>query len=251
MHVLLRRVVERLILSKADKVIVANPAIKETLESRHQVGEKICEVSQGYDEEDFASLTSKKPEIFVIGYLGTFSPDCDPQPFLAALCDLIGAGVIPKDKIRFVHVGVCVGIDLARLTRKYQLTEVVGERGYLSHRESLSEMKRASLLLVVTSDHPSVFPAKVFEYFRLRKPILGIVPPGSQIEKLLTEMGIARVVSPENKQAIKEAVQGCFSDFLKGTPSMHVDQDGLRKYERRSLSQELVSHFNQVAAGQC
>jgi glycosyltransferase involved in cell wall biosynthesis len=249
LHVLLRRMVEKLILSKADKVVVANPAIREALESRHRLGEKICEVSQGYDEEDFGAITSEKPETFVIGYLGTFSPDCDPEPFFAALGDLIGMGVIPRDKIRFVHVGVCVGIDFDRLVQRYGLGDVVQEKGYLPHKEALEEMGKAFLLLLVTSDHPLVFPAKVFECLRLGKPILGVVNPRSQMAALLNRARAGRVVSPEDSAGVKQALTSYFSAFEKGELASNMDEDVLQEFERKFLTSKLASLFDQ-AAGQ-
>lgn len=249
LHVLLRRMVEKLILSKADKVVVANPAIREALESRHRVGENICEVSQGFDEEDFGAMTSEKPETFVIGYLGTFSPDCDPEPFLAALGDLISIGVIPRDKIKFVHVGVCVGIDFDRLVQRYGLKDVVQEKGYLPHKEALEEMGGASLLLLVTSDHPLVFPAKIFECLRLGKPILGVVDPRSQIAALLNGARAGRVVSPEDNAAVKRALTSYFSAFEKGELASNMDKDVLQEFERKFLTSKLASLFDQ-AAGQ-
>jgi len=247
LHVLLRRVVERLILGKADRVIAANPAIKGVLESRHGRGEKICEVSQGYDEEDFAAISSEKPETFVIGYLGTFSPDCDPKPLFAALGDLISRGVIPRDKVRFVHVGVCVGIDFDRLVQRYGLEEVVQEKGYLPHKEALGEMGGASLLLLVTSDNPLVFPAKVFECLRLGKPILGVINPESQIAALLIRAKAGRVVSPEDKEGLKHALCSCFSEFEKGELTSDADKDLVQEFERKSLTSKLASLFDQIA----
>jgi glycosyltransferase involved in cell wall biosynthesis len=251
LHLFLKEKAQRLFVGMADRVIVANPAIGSDFEIRYPQTRKIRLVSQGYDEEDFKTIQSTLPETFTIGYLGTLSPDCDPEPFLSALSLWVNQGMIPKEKVRFLHVGLSRGIDLDRLIRKYRLEGVAEKRGYLSHRESLNEMKGVSLLLLVTSDHPSIFPAKVFEYLRLKKPVLGIVPPGSQIGRLLTEMRIGRVVSPEDKRGIKEALQSCFSESLKGGSGMHVDEGNLRKYERKSLSLSLASHFNQVACGRC
>ncbi|UCB52863.1 MAG: glycosyltransferase [Candidatus Zixiibacteriota bacterium] len=247
LHQLLRGMVERLIVSKADKVIAANPAIKGALESRNPVREKICQMSQGYDEEDFGAITSASPETFVIGYLGTFSPDCDPEPFFAALGDLIGRRVIPRHKVRLVHVGVCLGIDFDRLVQRYGLEDVVQQKGYLPHKEALKEMGRASLLLLVTSDHPLVFPAKIFECLRLGKPILGLVNPKSQIAALLNRARAGEVVSPEDQAGVKRALTSYFSAFEKGELACNTDQEVLQEFERRFLTSKLASLFDRVA----
>ena len=242
---------EGLIINNAVKVITANPAITTDLKSRHPHTEKILKIDQGYDEDDFASYQSSIPEIFTIGYLGTFSPDCDPEPFFSALGDLIYQGAIPKDKVKFVHVGVFMGIDLGYLIEKYNLRGVVQQKGYLSHRESLSEMKKVSLLLLVTSDHPLVFPAKVYEYLRLNKPILGIFPQGSQITKFLLEIKGGKVISPEDKEGIKQVLVSCFTDFTEGKIASITSDDEISKYERKSLTFKLASLFDKVSRRPC
>ncbi len=245
-HVFLKKRMERLIVSNADRVITANPAIKGEFERLHPYSKKICLIDQGYDEEDFLTYQSFSSEIFTIGYLGTFSPDCDPEPFFAALGELIDQGMIPKEKVKFVHVGLSVGIDLDQLVEKYKLREIVEQKGYLSHSESLKQMGRASLLLLVTSDHPLVFPAKVFEYIRLKKPILGIVPPKSEIVKFLTQMKVGKVVSPEDKKGIKETLLSYFSNFQKGKLTLDIQEDELKRFERKSLTLRLASLFDEV-----
>ncbi|MCK4403485.1 MAG: glycosyltransferase [candidate division Zixibacteria bacterium] len=245
-HLFLKRRIERLIVSNADRVITANPAIKGEFEKRHPHSEKIFLVDQGYDEEDFGTYQSFSSEIFTIGYLGTFSPDCNPEPFFASLGELINQGMIPKEEVKFVHVGLSVGIDSDRLIEKYKLKEVVQQKGYLSHPESLEQIGGISLLLLVTSDHPLIFPAKVFEYIRLKKPILGIVPPKSEIAKFLTQMKVGKVVSPEDKKGIKEMLSSYFSCFKKGKLPLEVNEDKLKRFERRSLTFKLSSLLDEV-----
>ena len=245
-HLFLKKGMERLIINKADTVVTANPAITQDFEHRYPNAEKICLINQGYDEEDFQRVLSSSSEIFTIGYLGTFSPDCDPQPFFAALGDLIDQRMIPKEKIKFVHVGLSMGIDSLNLIEKYNLKKVVQQKGYLSHRESLNEMNKVSLLLLVTSRHPLIFPAKVFEYLRLKKPILGLCPPESEIAKFLGEMKAGKVVSPDNKNGIAEALLHYFSNFEKRTLSLSQDEQKINKFERKYLTSKLASLFDEI-----
>jgi glycosyltransferase involved in cell wall biosynthesis len=245
-HLFFKKRMERLIIHKADRVVTANPAITLDFEHRHPHTEKIGLINQGYDKEDFQRVLSSPSEIFTIGYLGTFSPDCDPQPFFAALGDLIDRGMIPKEKIKFVHVGLSIGIDSNRLMEKYELKDTVQQVGYLSHRESLNEMNKVTLLLLVTSRHPLIFPAKVFEYLRLKKPILGIVPPESQIAEFLIEMKAGKVVSPDDKNGIREALLHYFSNFEKRTLSLSQDERKINKFERKYLTSKLASLFDEI-----
>jgi glycosyltransferase involved in cell wall biosynthesis len=137
------------------------------------------------------------------------------------------------------------------LIEKYQLGEVVQRTGYLSHPESLHQMGKASLLLLVTSDHPQIFPGKVFEYLRLKKPILSIVPQKSEITKFLIEMKVGKVVSPKDKEGIRQVLLSYFSDHEKRKLTIDVDEDVLKKFERKSLTRKLTSLFYEVIQKQC
>ncbi|MGB2805843.1 MAG: glycosyltransferase [Candidatus Zixiibacteriota bacterium] len=250
-HLFLKVRVQRSIINAADRVIVANPAIKGEFEMRHPPAENICLVNQGYDEEDFKTYKPSTSEIFSIGYLGTFSPDCDPEPFLSALGEWIDQRKIPKNKVKLIHIGLSTGIDMDGLIEKHALKDVVIRKGYLSHKQALEEMKGVSFLLLVTSDHPSVFPAKIFEYLRLKKPILSIVPSNSQIAKTLAEMKVGKVVSPEHKEEIKEKLDSYFSDFQKDGLSSAVSEGKLAKFERKALTLKLASLFDEVTRRGC
>jgi len=245
-HLSLKKKMERLIVNNADRVITANPAIAREFETQHSPAKEICMISQGYDEEDFRIPQSSLSEIFTIGYLGTFSPDCDPEPFFAALGRLIDRGMIPKEKVKFVHVGLSVGIDLERLIEKYKLSEVVQQKGYLTHREALKLMRKVSLLLLITSEQPLVFPGKIFEYLRLKKPILGILPQKSEINRFLTEMKLGKMVSPQNKDQIQQVLLFYISNFEKGKLTSDVDEGKLQQFERKSLTFRLASLFDEV-----
>jgi len=245
-HLSLKKRMERLIVNNADRVITANPAIAREFETQHSQAKDICMISQGYDEEDFRIPQSSLSEIFTIGYLGTFSPDCDPEPFFAALGRLIDRGMIPKEKVKFVHVGLSVGIDLDFLVEKHKLKEVIQQKGYLPHRDALKQLKDASILLLITSDNPLIFPAKVFEYLAFKKPILGLVPQESEAGKLISKMKLGRVSSPEDRNGIAEALFYYFSNFEKRTFPLPPNEQRIKKFERKYLTSELASLFDGI-----
>jgi glycosyltransferase involved in cell wall biosynthesis len=251
LHLFLKERLRRLIVSRADRVIAANPAIMSDLQTRYPRMEKIRLINQGYDEEDFRAPEPSPSRTFTIGYLGTLSPDCDPGPFFSALGQWIDQKEIPKSKVRLKHVGLSTGIDVDALMEKHALVDVVIKKGYLSHRQALEEMRGVSLLLLVTSDHPSVFPAKIFEYLRLNKPLLCIVPPRSHVATFLADIEAAHVVSPDDKAGIARILHSCFSDFEKGQLGLKPALEKLKAFDRQSLTLSLASLFDEVVPRQC
>lgn len=246
LHLFLKKRLEKKIIANADMVVSANPVIESELEGKLPEKDKFHLIDQGYDEEDFENFHSIAPDKFTIGYLGTFSPDCNPEPFFCALGELISENLLPQGRIRLLHVGGSLHMNLKKLIQKYGLQEILETKGYISHREALNQMGSASALLLITSDDPRVFPAKVFEYLRLGKPILGIVPQNSEMAKLLHEMKAQAVISPEDGEGIKQAILASFKDFQRGEMFYASEEKILKTFERKELTSRLASIFDEV-----
>jgi hypothetical protein len=251
LHLFLKNQLIKQINESADKIISANPSITKIMMEQYSVAKKIETIGQGYDESDFETSVDGKAELFTIGYLGTFSPDCDPEPLFWALRNLIDQKLIPKDKIKFIHVGLSMGIDLDGLIEKYDLKEVLEKKGYLPHRKALDQMKDVSIFLLVTSDNPLVFPAKVFEYLPFKKPILGIVPQESEVGKIILKMKLGRVISPEDKNGIAETLLYYFSNFENKTFSFPRNEEKVKRFDRRYLTSKLASILDQMTGMAC
>ncbi len=246
LHLFLKNQLVRLIIKNADRIISVNSSITKKMMEQSSGIKKIETISQGYDEQDFETNVSQKSELFTIGYLGTFSPDCDPEPVFLALQNLIDQKLIPKDKIKFIHVGLSMGIDLDGLIEKYDLKEVLEEKGYLPHRKALNQMKDVSIFLLVTSDDPLVFPAKIFEYLPFGRLILGVVPQESKVGKMISEMRLGMVISPKDYSGIKEALLFYYKEYVKGSLSVNVDTKEIKVYERKFLTEKLASLFEKI-----
>ena len=104
---------------------------------------------------------------------------------------------------------------VVNLAREYGASEILETKGYLPHRQALAQVAKASVLLLTTSDDPRVFPAKVFEYLRLGKPILGVVPQRSRIAKFLRDVKAQAVVEREDLEGIKQALELACSIAVK------------------------------------
>lgn len=247
LHLILKRGLEKRIVANAKRVVAANPVIQDELERINPQRDKLCLIDQGYDEQDFRDYRSSTADKFTVGYLGTFSSDCDPKPAFRALGELISRNLIPKEEMRFLHVGASLHLDVGRLAKEHGLGEVLETKGYLSHREAIRQMGEVSLLLLVTSGDPRVFPAKVFEYLRLGKPILCIAPEKSKLAEFLREMKAPAVVSPGDGEGIKQAFISSFADFRNGK-STDREKDDLKRFERRTLTSRLASLFDEVTS---
>ncbi len=137
------------------------------------------------------------------------------------------------------------------LIEKFGLKNVVKLLGYKSHKEILTLMANADvLLLIMSSDEvydarvgPLTIPGKVFEYLGAKRPILAIAPPGTATDIInSTKTGV--IVHPRDTSAIAQAIFKLFQDWKSGALK-GVDGD-VSEYDRKVLTQKLAKVFQQV-----
>src|SRR5688572_16473416 len=81
------RRLEAKILATADTIISITPFYVRQFEKLSN--RKATLLTNGYDEDDFKSLTFSKTEKFVIRHVGIVNEKCDPRPFILALKELL------------------------------------------------------------------------------------------------------------------------------------------------------------------
>jgi glycosyltransferase involved in cell wall biosynthesis len=238
---------QRLFLKAADAVISVNQTIAQELKGIHPQAEKTEVITNGYDIEDFEVNVRKTKDIFKIIYFGTFSPDCPAEPFLKALSNLLQQDKITREKIRFIHVGISIRMNIEKKIEEYDLKKVVELKGYLSHKEGIKELIESDIaLLTVSLSSPVISTGKIYEYFGARKPVLAIVPQNGEAAKLIKYVNAGRVVSPENIQEIEESILSCYQEFQAGRIFFKVNPDMTGKFERKYLTSRLVCLFDDI-----
>lgn len=248
-HIWLKNKLTTLIIENADAVISINQQISQRFFSLCPFIKNLKTIPNGYDESDFNLTSSVKSNLFTITYLGTLSLDHNPEPFFSGLKGLLDEKAVPKEKIKFIHIGLCVGINFDRLAKEYDLSGIVERRGYLPHKKALTNLQDASLLLLTTSETPGaemVSTSKLFEYIPLKKPILAIVPPKGAAAEVISSLNLGRVVSPGDPAGIKRELFLFFSEWEKGNLSPDVDEEKIKMFSRKFLTSRLASLFNKA-----
>jgi glycosyltransferase involved in cell wall biosynthesis len=234
---------QKMILTHADAVVTDNMQKVDWLKRKCKKIKKLDIIEQGYDAEDFKFPSYKQSDVFKIAYLGTFSPDCNPESFFSALSQLIKENLILKDKISMIHIGLSLGLDLDQLLEKYDLLEVIERKGYLNHREALKFLNQVDLLLLIISSlkqRELIASAKIFEYMAVRRPILAVVPPKGSAAQFVNRLNAGKVVSPDHIPEIKEALFHFYQKFENKTIVSDVKLEDLKSFERKNLTHKLA-----------
>jgi hypothetical protein len=157
---------------------------------------KFVVIENGYDEDAFgapASNTAKpaagQPLTLVHSGL-LYDTGRDPSAFFAALARLKERGVIDATTLRVVLRAPGNIAGVSALIDQYGVADLAATAAPVPYREALAEMAQADgLLLFQGTPFNNQIPAKVYEYFRARKPIFGLVDHKGETARVLGAAG--------------------------------------------------------------
>jgi glycosyltransferase involved in cell wall biosynthesis len=228
--------VARLVARSADAIVCAADAIAEETRALEPRG-TVTTIPNGCDFDDFAGLDYRRGERFTITHAGSFFGKRSPRPFLQALAET-NLDVVA----RFVG-------DFRAADREWAETLGLGDRlelhPYASHRRSLELQRSSDALLLLIPEAGGrgrgVLSGKVFEYLAAERPILAVVPPDGAAADLIREVGTGEVASPEDVNAIRDALASLVERWQAGSLNgTRLDEDVRDRLDRRARVRELA-----------
>jgi glycosyltransferase involved in cell wall biosynthesis len=251
------RWLERQAIRRASLLLfTAESAIRMYRQRYPELSEKKCVLlPNGYDEEDFAALPAASAAPLNSGapvqllHSGLVYPEeRDPRPFFRALARLKRDGKISRETVQ-VNFRAC-GFEpfYAKQIAELGIEEVVCLLPRIPYMQALREYVASDALLLMQAkncDHQ--IPAKAYEYFRLGKPILGLTTENGDTGMLLRQVGGSTIIDLADEDAIYRglpAFLAAVKERRHATPSADI----ARSFSRRSLTQQLVVHLDQLEA---
>jgi glycosyltransferase involved in cell wall biosynthesis len=243
---------EKVIINDATKVIYVT---ERSLGNYLQLGfpaDKLSCITNGFDEEDFEGidLSGSSTEKFMIVHNGLLYLDRSPMPVVSAISNLIERGDVDPETIRF-HMG-CLSNDDERDAVKHEVEKMCMEAiaiidNYMEHRESLLLAANANLLLLLlgpSKDYASMYPAKIFEYLRLKKPVLSLGPGGSIVEELLEKNGTGINLEYLDVPAIEKEILRRYRAWQSNNEPVINENNDISMFERRNLTAKHAELFD-------
>jgi len=247
---LLDRFFEPILYRAADRIIVVSDHYQKMLiESFRVKPEKISIIYNGFDEDDFKSisLAVRRNEKFTIRYVGFLLREQRLDGFLKALDELDRAGAVPKSQITVEFVGGSEPDYIERLFKAAGLTDCLSIIGYQSHLRAIELMASADLLLLVPGTGKGTITGKFFEYMRSCTPILMLDQENIDARNIITHVPHSCWVPSHDHVAISRVIQKYYQDFLaKNQRALNAsDLDLLRyKFSRESLTRSLAADLD-------
>jgi len=164
----------------------------------------------------------------------------DPSKLFAALRSLRNTGRLRAGDlvIRFrapVHEEL-----LRRLATEFDVAIFIEIAPSLPYREALREMCGADGLVVLQAANCNQqIPAKLYEYLRAGRPILGLADPVGDTAGALRAAGVRHIAALEDESAIADIIERYVADLRAGHAAGPV-VERVRAASRRERTRELA-----------
>jgi len=224
---------EKKVLRNADKLITVGKSLKKLFELKvTEAGSKTTVITNGYDDDDFKTVSPVEPSCFTLTYVGTLSDIYPLKGLLTSLKTMKSEG---RDFIlRFVG---SVSSDSRELI-KSQLPDSNAEfLNYVKHDEAVRQMVNSSLLVLIIPSHKSnksIITGKLFEYLGSGRPVLCLGPSDGDASDIIAKCAGGRTFDYFDSEGISSFIR-----YVMG--NRHATQNSAgTEFSRRNITKQLA-----------
>jgi glycosyltransferase involved in cell wall biosynthesis len=237
---------EKQVMRHADRIVANAPNAGQAFRQAYpRQADKIVVVTNGFDSPAVAAEAAAPGGAIRMLHAGEIYAGRDPLPLFDAMGGLKADA--PARPLRLEVMGNVhlAGVDLGTEVARRGLAGDVLVRGQLPYQETLHEMARSDLLVLLDSPGRTIgVPAKLYEYFGAGRPILALAEPDGDTANILRASGLLhRIAPPKDAGRIRQALAELVQE-LAAAPA--VAPDRLRRFTRQSLAGELAGVMNEV-----
>jgi glycosyltransferase involved in cell wall biosynthesis len=201
-------------------------------------------IPNGFDEDDFKNLVPLTLESgkFHIAFSGTFYSHLNNPKFLFEAIAALSEG--EREKTRFHHIGSSAQ-NLKKIAGTFGLQNNIVEWGYQDHQkclEILSGMDAFCFILDSTNKNADkTIGGKVYEYLRLGKPVLALVPHVGEAADFMNKTQSGVVIDPYDTEKITATLQSWIKQPLE-----IIKYSEIMGFSRAMLAEEYASFFEEI-----
>ena len=211
-------------------------------------------IENGYDEESFAAAEQGlepeplNPGSFTLLHSGIVYPtERDPRGLFDALSALRRANHQGLVRLRLRFRAAGHDALISRLAVESEVADLIEVLPAIPYIDALREMLRADGLLVMQgSNCNEQVPAKLYEYLRASRPVLGLADPAGETANVMRNAGIAHIAKLEDGHAVASAL-GRFLDDSPVASARRPMSPMLRSMSRRARAHALADLLTTAA----
>jgi len=249
---------DRIALS-ASAICFTSPSAIVDFISKHEVSldiNKLHLIENGYDEDSFKEAESyislrppNKNRPITLLHSGIIYPsERDPRPFFKALSTLKKNGLIYDATLNIILRATGHDDLLAQFIASHGLQDIIKLAPPLPYIEALAEMLSVDgLILLQAANCNYQIPAKLYEYLRAGRPIIGLTDKNGDTASILSRFPAHRVCDIESCEEIK-ATLVCFISQIRSEKRNCQSIPDLVQYSRRAKTKILANLFDTTAS---
>jgi len=248
--------IERRTIERATRIIFTARSTRTMYLARYPRLEpdRCLVISNGYDEADFALLApgpaavAARRQLRLLHAGLVYPEERDPQPFFRALSRLKRAGRISGETLSLELRASGFEDRYSRLLADLGIGDLVHLLPAIPYHQVLQECAGADALVVLQGPHCNhQIPAKLYEYLRVRKPLLALTDATGDTAAVLAETGGATVIDLLDEEAIHRAFPPFLRSLRDGRHPL-PDPVATSGYARHTQA-EILAHCLSTVAG--
>lgn len=233
----LDKIIEKKVVDSSNAIITVSKTWSNWLKKCYP-NKKINCIRNGYDLEEFSKLNkkakpeNKKPPI-IITYAGSlYDGKRNIEPLFQALKSLKEKKYFKKNELKFVFFGSEINL-VVELVNKYSLEMNVEIKGYKNRNVVLNYLNnKTDILLFLNWDNKKekgTIAGKLYEYFAINKPILGIGYKFGEASDLINKYSQGEFFSSSEVLGIEDYLK----KWLNKENGIELEQNDLSKYVKQ------------------
>lgn len=235
------------LLTIADRVVFTSPGTVQKYMHRYPglIDDKCELITNGYDSVNFTvvpKLLESKKVFLHSGIIPVY--ERNPENFFLALSTLKKKGLLRAANYEF-RLRACGYADqYQQRTKELGIDDLVSFPDGVAYEDAIAEMQSVDALMVFQDKTCNwQIPAKVFEYMRAGRPIIGWVDPGSDTAKVLADCNMDDYLAPLDDA---EAIGDVLSQFIRENDWQKKCED-YEQFERKALTKNLADLISVLA----
>lgn len=215
--------IEARVMRHATWCVFTTPGAAQTYRERYpEAAPRIVVIENGYDEESFAGLPPDRaplnPGFVTLLHSGIVYPEeRDPAPLFAALRMLRERGEPQARRLRLRFRAAVHEDLLRRVAGEYGVSDQIEVMPGIGYRDALAEMCRADGLLIMQAANCNAqIPAKLYEYLRAGRPIVGLTDPAGDTAAALNAAGIDCIAALDDAERIAATLADWLQAVARG-----------------------------------
>ena len=242
-------ILEAWTVKQANHIICVTEYMKNDFINRYPfIKNKISYIPNGYDPEDYENLKPIREfdkDFFVITHTGTFYGPRSPIPIFKALNLLKKQLPDLAKKLRLQLIGnpTYNGERLEEIADKFNITEMVKVISTVPKYKALCYLKGSDALLLVGFKGKGAemqVPAKLYEYFAIKKPIFVLAPLKSAIADIFY------VANPPGEICEPDNIPDITDKLAKIMKNQYQPSPQIEKFNRHNLVIKLETILNRL-----